>query len=911
MSHLNVEFIPPGLNLSNFPDFDSIAGSFSMSAFLQALSDSFIFTGWKYAKYETWAVEKEYWPTSPSQAPSGTLTANPLVSTSSIWSAILNQNPGSFVYAVKATKNDVLDAISSASAYYSNGGIAFSTVTINSNGKTVRRYSWENALNAYRTLGELYTIAVAIEKGNSNPELWGLAREKYDELEKYMKVRLVSTSFTPNPVPPKPSPMPIPLDISTPSLPKTSSTTTQTPVFKINAIRVVRTTRDSNPIKYHVLIDYTVTGGQVVVYNVTFNTGSEEQTITPGILDPGSGTIESGNFTAPVGVLDGSLKVKVGGIVTVTYRPVVTPDGGSIIIKSTSAPASIGEPSISGYSDDITAIRVIKLEYTGTFDLISQLDPEKVKVKVIPSKDVAEVGDSITFKLRIKNGNTLPIRGYYTLYAQVPDGPGKRTVKLGGDRVTLGANKETEITVSTVPYSEPGRYEYFAVFSYAGLQATDRGSVLVQREDDPGKVYIEGVEVNPDLPKEYETVNFTVTLGNTYPTAEDLKIALYIDGRVVDEKNVGISANSENKVVLRWSSAEKGDHSYRIEVNRTLGNVNLGKVDTYSGNITAFDGDFGVSFTVWPRTLDGGGKVWFTVKVRNYRPDKLDVRGFIEDEDGAVIVKMGGSGVYTIPARREKSFSFSYTVYGVANHTFKLFIDNTDGKPNGNGEEHWDEGTMEVNPVGNIIANMSCKPAVISYTGSTSCRITLLNQGDSDVAISVASVDFGTLREVWNGANTKGINVDLASVVLPPNDDKTIVVHIDLEGLAQTIWGDKYYARNFLEHESYMITVNFDNIYPVSDTVSVFYEESSIEKHSRELGSIIGGFIGGVIAGAITEGSATEEGIVTGAALGAILGDKISSGVVSILDFFIDISNFKLQDIPNDSVQDNNSVNGG
>ncbi|MBO8175138.1 MAG: hypothetical protein H0Z18_07765 [Thermococcus sp.] len=97
----------------------------------------------------------------------------------------------------------------------------------------------------------------------------------------------------------------------------------------------------------------------------------------------------------------------------------------------------------------------------------------------------------------------------------------------------------------------------------------------------------------------------------------------------------------------------------------------------------------------------------------------------------------------------------------------------------------------------------------------------------------------------------------------------------------------------------------------VGDIVSVFYEESSIEKYSTEAGSIIGGFVGGIIAGTVTEGSATEKGVIAGAALGAVFGDKISSGVISIINFFIDISNFRLQDIPDDTVQDYNNVNGG
>jgi len=41
----------------------------------------------------------------------------------------------------------------------------------------------------------------------------------------------------------------------------------------------------------------------------------------------------------------------------------------------------------------------------------------------------------------------------------------------------------------------------------------------------------------------------------------------------------------------------------------------------------------------------------------------------------------------------------SYTIHGVGNHTFKVFLDNSDGKPNGSGEEHWDEVRVEVKPV--------------------------------------------------------------------------------------------------------------------------------------------------------------------------------------------------------------------
>ncbi len=133
------------------------------------------------------------------------------------------------------------------------------------------------------------------------------------------------------------------------------------------------------------------------------------------------------------------------------------------------------------------------------------------------------------------------------------------------------------------------------------------------------------------------------------------------------------------------------------------------------------DQRFAVSLEAFPVELDGGETVWFTVHVRNFENGALPLSGFVEDEEGAVIKKIGGLEG-RIPANGEKNISFSYTVYGVGNYTFKLFLDNYDGKPNGEGEEGWTTVIVEVKPTENVIANMSCNPAAVPLEHSTTFR---------------------------------------------------------------------------------------------------------------------------------------------------------------------------------------------
>ena len=204
-------------------------------------------------------------------------------------------------------------------------------------------------------------------------------------------------------------------------------------------------------------------------------------------------------------------------------------------------------------------------------------------------------------------------------------------------------------------------------------------------------------------------------------------------------------------------------------------------------------------------------------------------------------------------------------LYEVDNHTYQLFLDNYDGKPNNAGEEEWSEVRVEVKPTGNVIANMDCMDSAVPYDGSTTCRITLLNIGNNSVSVSVTSVDFGTVHNAWSESYQKGIKVEPVTLTLPPNDDKDITMKIDLRMLAEDFWGSPHFAYKFAEYTSYEIVVHFNNGIAIGDVLTVL-DESLKPSKVGVVCSIIGGFAAGIATGA-NPGAA-----IAGAGLGYAFG---------------------------------------
>ena len=236
---------------------------------------------------------------------------------------------------------------------------------------------------------------------------------------------------------------------------------------------------------------------------------------------------------------------------------------------------------------------------------------------------------------------------------------------------------------------------------------------------------------------------------------------------------------------------------------------------------------FAVSLEAFPRELEGGEIVYFTVHVENFVSTAISLSGFVEEENGAVIKRIDGFEGRIPPGG--KNISFSYTIHGVGNHTFKVFLDNSDGKPNSVGEEHWDEVRVEVKPTGNVIASMSCDPAVVPLDGSTTCTVHLGLKSADTVTLNLEEVDFGGKR-VWPDGPSSMV-VSRKTVTLTPanmQEDLTVTITVNDE-LANYYFGKpvyRTYIDKFAGH-SYLIGVKFDALgYPVSDAITVVYKDT-------------------------------------------------------------------------------------
>ena len=223
--------------------------------------------------------------------------------------------------------------------------------------------------------------------------------------------------------------------------------------------------------------------------------------------------------------------------------------------------------------------------------------------------------------------------------------------------------------------------------------------------------------------------------------------------------------------------AQAGEHEYTVKLYKLV-NGQKQWADSWGGKIRVRRPDqrFAVSLEVFPRELDGGGTVYFMVHVVNFMSTAISLSGFVEDEDGAVIKRIDGLKG-RIPANGEKNISFSYTIYGVGNHTFKLFLDNSDGKPNSIGEEHWAEVRVEVG--GKMASpNLACTKEV--PPGDTITCVASWNQQIHVSSLKLQQIWFGE-KKVWEDgtSSVESVVMDSRSYTLTPSN--TIQVRIILD----------------------------------------------------------------------------------------------------------------------------------
>ncbi|WP_324735162.1 hypothetical protein VFC49_08350 [Thermococcus sp. SY098] len=206
-------------------------------------------------------------------------------------------------------------------------------------------------------------------------------------------------------------------------------------------------------------------------------------------------------------------------------------------------------------------------------------------------------------------------------------------------------------------------------------------------------------------------------------------------------------------------------------------------------NVVSANAQFGVSLEAMPVELVGGGTVYFTVKASNYLGNAYSVFGYVVDEDGAVIKRVSA----TLPASVQDYTltSFSLQVSDVGNHTYKLFLDNADGKPNGVSEEHWNEVRAIVKPVGNVIATMDCNPSIVPLDDSTTCTVHIELKSADTVMLNLKEVDFGG-KKIWpNGPSS--VTVNKQTVTLTPTNMQ--------EGLTITITINDELANYYFKKE--------------------------------------------------------------------------------------------------------------
>ena len=218
--------------------------------------------------------------------------------------------------------------------------------------------------------------------------------------------------------------------------------------------------------------------------------------------------------------------------------------------------------------------------------------------------------------------------------------------------------------------------------------------------------------------------------------------------------------------------------------------------DSWSGKLSVRKAkqQFAVELEAFPIVLKGGGAVFFTVRAWNFEDQAVSLSGFVEDEDGAIVKSIDGfEGRVPANAQNYTLTAFSLDVYGVGNHTYRLFLDNYDGEANGKGEEHWSEVRVEVKPMNGTElkqVGFECDDIYFdfkdrAYNATLSCRVYLYNPSKKDALIKDITVlddySLGDLENVPAGDLSAGKwGIHPGSFILQPQETKAVQFSLPL-----------------------------------------------------------------------------------------------------------------------------------
>ncbi|WP_456366135.1 hypothetical protein [Thermococcus sp.] len=639
-----------------------IEGGFNMKYFLDGFAKAFISVGWKYASYEAWAIKKGWWRDLRSPPTAGEEAVNPYIgSYRSVASAISGRNSGAFLSSVKDMRKELYHLLTdSAEVYYPNGGIAFRTVSYTSNGRVVEIYYWPNALDAYRELSRLYTLAAAISDGYSTDEMWDVASQEILELGRLMTVRLISSSHSSN--------APVPYYLDLPSLSLGSA-----PYLTVDRVEVTVSGYSYDRIFYRILVHYTVHGSAVMVQNVTISSGDRRYYLSPGILYSGSGIWESGDFSIP----DDSPSFKVGGFVSARYGPGESP-GGAVPTGGKIGPRS-GNPSAS-YLPTGSLIRDALVFYHEDLYRVSPINPANVNFTI----KAVRAGSRVRYEAQLYNSNELPVSGVISLYSEVPDGNYLTVKQINVTHVTLAPSDNRTVYLGTVDYSRPGSYEYFGIFRFFNYSESDNGEVLIPSPPSPvGSLRILDAKFSPDLPKEGETVTFHVTVQSAYHLSSSVNLMLYIDGQPVGETSGTIGPDSTKTFSMRWF-AEAGTHSYMIKLYK-LNREQRDEEDKEIGSISVSRVVDGISawLNVDNNPAEAGGNITLFITIENSKDYRQTWPIQLVGDDGNILwphkrylgvnYSVSSDGYLTIYAHKTARIT---TTVGPITHNMSLTLNN-------------------------------------------------------------------------------------------------------------------------------------------------------------------------------------------------------------------------------------------
>ena len=465
-----------------------------------------------------------------------------------------------------------------------NGGLMFKTISRSTTPTQVTTtttiYYWPSALEAYELVEDIYTLINARSYGNTNAELDWILNQKVAELKEALGVAIIESNTDTTPIEPKPLPIKNPIilpsmlsskePLSTPADSSISTTGTQpegvtllalTPentegVLKINDIKVVIDSNVPGRVEYHIEVKMSAEDNAInnIRINVDDYTGSGSDSGSVSFLNSGETyTWESGRFSV-THTMDGELHVS--GKVEVTY----TPSCGAVPLSEEGQEASSAPESC----DERTIIK----DYSATIDLTSPIDWDKVHLEVEASPSSITVGESVTYRIIVKNENDAPLDGLeYSI--TIPYSPTESRPYSG--TIDIPQNGEKVLLERTIPYEDASTYVTHASIYWNGKSKSAEASVTVSSDQDEERSINGAFSFSPSIVYAGDAVTFRYVITTSKGQLSNPTVTLEIDnGQKILEKTyygVVVSPDSHLEDYTTHTFSNAGTYRITLKVN--------------------------------------------------------------------------------------------------------------------------------------------------------------------------------------------------------------------------------------------------------------------------------------------------------------------------------------------------------